>query len=556
MDVEDGPIFRASVSTLERQTAVLKSCIKKTLKQADNLLSSHKVTLDAEEEFLKHVATIPTMNDDALEFLRTSHELIRTATENYLNQIGTLLLDPLRRLYETDIKAAEGRKKAFEGESSDFYAYQQKYLSLKNDSNSRKNIEHDAKYMARRQLFDLRRFDHFTQLQELNGAQMQMEMLFVFTNYAEKQLAHYTSIASKLTDRKPQLDKLSREVAEATKSMHLQKKDRTERRKLLESRQTWAQLDLMNSTATDSNEPTHERSPASLGSPDHRFQQFRDLGTRPNDSAALVGRRKEGFLQCLLQSGQPGQMKGWQPIWATIVHGQLREYQHWKLQKFDRPSLVIELRYCNVREARGVERRFCFEIMTPLIAGRRLYQATDAESLKAWMSVIQNAIEAGLNGTTSFIEDVAELHPLYGPSGTTLAHAYGVANSVANADVDGEAMSSTSGHEDLIMRLIRVDPGNSVCVDCGSTRPSWASINLGCVMCIECSGIHRSLGTHVSKVRSLSLDTSWTPEVIAIMTAMGNTIVNQIFEHALLDDPHHMFNGISKPQTTDRREVK
>uniref|UniRef100_A0A8C7X0X0 Arf-GAP with coiled-coil, ANK repeat and PH domain-containing protein n=1 Tax=Oryzias sinensis TaxID=183150 RepID=A0A8C7X0X0_9TELE len=46
------------------------------------------------------------------------------------------------------------------------------------------------------------------------------------------------------------------------------------------------------------------------------------------------------------------------------------------------------------------------------------------------------------------------------------------------------------------------------CCDCGEAEPRWASVNLGVTMCIECSGIHRSLGVHLSKVRSLTLD-SW-----------------------------------------------
>ncbi|KAK6056319.1 PH domain protein [Cooperia oncophora] len=53
---------------------------------------------------------------------------------------------------------------------------------------------------------------------------------------------------------------------------------------------------------------------------------------------------------------------------------------------------------------------------------------------------------------------------------------------------------------------LRQLPGNDRCADCGQTSPDWASLNLGILICIECSGTHRNLGSHISRVRSLDLD--------------------------------------------------
>ncbi|KXN74206.1 Arf GTPase activating protein, partial [Conidiobolus coronatus NRRL 28638] len=69
-------------------------------------------------------------------------------------------------------------------------------------------------------------------------------------------------------------------------------------------------------------------------------------------------------------------------------------------------------------------------------------------------------------------------------------------------------------------------PGNNHCCDCGATGPRWASFNIGCFLCIKCGGIHRKMGTHISKVKSISLD-SWTPEQIQNMQEWGNEKVNQ-----------------------------
>jgi Arf-GAP/GTPase/ANK repeat/PH domain-containing protein 1/3 len=53
---------------------------------------------------------------------------------------------------------------------------------------------------------------------------------------------------------------------------------------------------------------------------------------------------------------------------------------------------------------------------------------------------------------------------------------------------------------------IREIEGNDFCADCNSPNPQWVSLNLGAVVCINCSGIHRKLGTHLSRIKSLELD--------------------------------------------------
>ncbi len=44
------------------------------------------------------------------------------------------------------------------------------------------------------------------------------------------------------------------------------------------------------------------------------------------------------------------------------------------------------------------------------------------------------------------------------------------------------------------------------CAECDRPGPDWVSLNIGCIVCIDCSGVHRSMGVHISKMRSLTLD--------------------------------------------------
>ena len=71
--------------------------------------------------------------------------------------------------------------------------------------------------------------------------------------------------------------------------------------------------------------------------------------------------------------------------------------------------------------------------------------------------------------------------------------------------------------------------GNTKCADCDSVNPNWSSLNLGVLICIECSGIHRNLGSHISRVRSLDLD-DWPSTHLATMTCLGNTMANSVWE--------------------------
>ncbi|XP_076036708.1 ARF GTPase-activating protein GIT1 isoform X5 [Oratosquilla oratoria] len=88
-----------------------------------------------------------------------------------------------------------------------------------------------------------------------------------------------------------------------------------------------------------------------------------------------------------------------------------------------------------------------------------------------------------------------------------------------------------------------------VCADCGAPEPGWASINRGILMCDECCSVHRSLGRHVSQVKSLKKAT-WNPTLLTMVHRVNSSGANNIWEHTLLD-PSHAKTGRRKPQPKD-----
>jgi Arf-GAP with SH3 domain, ANK repeat and PH domain-containing protein len=241
-------------------------------------------------------------------------------------------------------------------------------------------------------------------------------------------------------------------------------------------------------------------------------------------------------------------------FWIVLDQGKLSEYTNWK-ERLDLHMEPIDLRLASVREARNSERRFCFEVITPSF--KRVYQATSEEDMNDWISAVNNALQSAFEARSqpqpftsaepSLTRDIGSV--LTGKASHSGSISAGVGNAAAAAGVLRRTTvggrpsimrtdSNIAGEEPtkLLQEIRERDQGNTWCADCGSTsKVEWVSINLGILLCIDCSGIHRSLGTHISKVRSLTLDTkSFTVDIIEIIMQIGNRLSNQVWE-ALLD---------------------
>uniref|UniRef100_A0A8C1WS95 Un-named sa1614 n=1 Tax=Cyprinus carpio TaxID=7962 RepID=A0A8C1WS95_CYPCA len=197
------------------------------------------------------------------------------------------------------------------------------------------------------------------------------------------------------------------------------------------------------------------------------------------------GTEKSGYLY----KRSDGLRKMWQKrkcsvqnCYLTIAHGTP-----------NKSPAKLNLLTCQVKP--NLEDKKCFD----LISHNRTYHflADDESDCVAWISVLTNSKQEALN-----------------------------------VALDERRPSGENSVEDLTRAItedIRRMPGNNVCCDCGAPDPSWISINLGILTCIECSGIHREMGVHYSRIQSLSLDELGTSELL-LARNMGNSGFNEIVE--------------------------
>ncbi|KAG0028923.1 hypothetical protein BGZ81_004274 [Podila clonocystis] len=597
----------------------MKAATKRIIKAAQTALETRKSWVAAEEVFIKELESFKPAEPLLNNYLRPMTQCLAERSESLGLQMKNLLVEPLSRFYGNDLKAAEAHRKAFDDESKEYYTFLSRYMAMKQDNN-RKKSEADAKYEKKRRHFEIKRFEYWGFLLEMRvGGSKSDEILHHLTNYSEKHCRGIMDMALHAEDLKPGLDAIAADLLESHKRAASLRKERQERKRELFESYDDGSSNLLPRGTSSANVPGSTSAPqgsegdvfdttlqrlesngdqsdtgASGSSPSSsavfsasqtnnnstpKFSGIRDLEHQDIDAGSALGRRKEGFLFATSRPSMHNNSTvlekpsiNWHKYWCVVSEGHLHEYSHWKKGATMLHNEPINLKISTVRSCRNQDRRFCFEVITPKF--RRVYQATSTEDMNSWISVISNAIQSLLNGTSSCQSFTTYANKLGVISGSDASGLSGVGRSsmdqVTNAlpisihdrrqgsgsnelGPKGEIRESDHLGTRLLQIMREAHPSNSFCAECGAKNPDWCAINLGILICIECSGIHRSLGTHISKVRSFTLDTtSYTRDLFDFIRAVGNDVSKHIWEANLVQSAAALAAIIGDKPSTDK----
>ncbi|XP_064611026.1 arf-GAP with coiled-coil, ANK repeat and PH domain-containing protein 2-like isoform X2 [Liolophura sinensis] len=476
--LKDSPKFRASLEEAEADIEMLEAKLEKMVKLCSIMIDTGKHFSLATKGFI-------TGMDDLAKYF-SSDNLVKECLKKFsdaLNEIQryyNILMDQAHRsvcknlntFIKTDIKKVKEAKRHFEKISDEMdNALTRNSQAPKSKPSECEEANNHLTVM--RKCFSHTSLDYVFQINVLLSKK-RFDVLDTMLSFMHAQNTYFHQGDDLFGDLDPYMKSVAAEVEDLSAKAAVERKEMEERHTLVQKREM------------------------TISSPVQPQKQAEDKA------------RIEGYLFKRTSNA----FKSWVRRWFSI---QERKLVYRKRTKDTWTVMEEDLRLCTVKPVYDLDRRFCFEVLSP--ARSHMLQADSEAECQMWMTAIQDGVNRAYRETLSGQDTEEEAANDSSQPGAQ-------ADSVQGDNSTLQPKQTTAQRR---MELLFSLPGNSRCCDCGSAEPRWASTNLGITLCIECSGFHRSLGVHISKVRSITLDT-WEPELLKVMTELGNDVVNKIYE--------------------------
>lgn len=478
--IKDSPRFRAGVDDVETDVVEIEAKLDKLVKLCSGMIEAGRAYVSANKLFvngIKDLATQVRKEEMVSECLDKCGESLQEIVNYHMilfDQAQRSIKQQLHTFIKEDVRKFKDTKKQFDRAREDMELAQVKNAQVP------RNKVHEAEEASQALVLSRKAFRHLAldyvlQINVLQ-AKKKFEILDAMLSFMRAQSSLFQQGVHILDEIDPYMKTLAAQLDQLVIDSAVEKRELEHQHAVIQQRT------LMQDFSYDN----------------HKSEFNVDA---PN------GVVMEGYLFKRASNA----FKTWNRRWFSIQNSQL-VYQ--KKLKDSLTVVVEDLRLCSVKPCEDNERRFCFEVVSPTKSC--MLQAESEKLRQSWIQAVQASIASAYKDTADnyYLE---HLDRTASPSTSSIDSASEPRERGARGGLEG------------LLQSVQSLPGNELCCDCSQAAPCWASINLGVLLCIECSGIHRSLGVHCSKVRSLTLD-SWEPELLKLMCELGNSVVNSIYE--------------------------
>ncbi|WOL06003.1 ADP-ribosylation factor GTPase-activating protein AGD4 [Canna indica] len=539
MTLEDSPMFRKQIYSLEQTTDELKDRCQKLQKGCKRFMTSVGEAYNGDLSFAQSLEAFGAGKDDPVSVaiggpvmskFTTAFRELGGYKELLRSQVEHMLSNRLMQLINVDMQNVKDCRRRFDKATAGYDQAREKFMSLKKGTRGDIVAELEENLHNSKSAFERSRFNLVNAIANIE-AKKKFEFLESISAVMDAHMRYFKQGYELLSQMEPFIHQVLAYTQQSKELVNVEL-DKLENR-IQEFR---TQSELANLRSSSNME-----------------------ATTSGDGIRVIGSNSYKNIEALMQSTANGEVKiikqgyllkrssnlrgDWKRRFFVLdSHGTLYYYRdRWSKQQGD-DNLgfhTVDLQTSTIKiDAEQTDLRFCFRIISPMKTFT--LQAENEVDRMEWAEKITGVITSLLNYTLS------NQHL------DTDNRSFSYAN---NADLQPlEGNMSSKGHD----KILRNIPGNDVCAECGSPDPDWASLNLGILMCIECSGVHRNLGVHISKVRSLTLDVKvWEPAVVDLFCALGNTYCNSVWEELLLfedqriDESNIDVPSIKKPTSKD-----